>query len=323
MKNVWNIRRIENLTEAEAAKMAIEKMTVKNDYNCYFIDFGGYFGYSVCVFADGQHLKYANDYELHHRGKSREELRDLYIKKLNKALYTIDELEIVQNYDDFTSKDYFIRNYYSMRRPRLSAFQIFHSDEEEKAFDAETKKMTFSSVGMAYYDDADFVRHLSALSERLNAAKAAHDNDRAYWESAFQSEMYNHEYFNACNTLISQLTEYYNHGFSDNADKYVVIGTQIYRKTPYLLLSIIAVVSAIIGTLILALRNKKIKLATNSNDYFDNKSFEITKDTKEFISSNTSRVYIPPADSGGGGSSGGGFHSGSSGASHGGGGHRF
>ena len=194
MKNVWNIRRIENLTEAEAAKMAIEKMTVKNDYNCYFIDFGGYFGYSVCVFADGQHLKYANDYELHHRGKSREELRDLYIKKLNKALYTIDELEIVQNYDDFTSKDYFIRNYYSMRRPRLSAFQIFHSDEEEKAFDAETKKMTFSSVGMAYYDDADFVRHLSALSERLNAAKAAHDNDRAYWESAFQSEMYNHEY---------------------------------------------------------------------------------------------------------------------------------
>ena len=43
----------------------------------------------------------------------------------------------------------------------------------------------------------------------------------------------------------------------------------------------------------------------------------------EFISSNTSRVYIPPADSGGGGSSGGGFHSGSSGASHGGGGHRF
>ena len=144
-----------------------------------------------------------------------------------------------------------------------------------------------------------------------------------YILSALDQEMYNHEYFNACNTLISQLTEYYNNGFSDNADKYVVIGTQIYRKTPYLLLSIIAVVSATIGTLILALRNKKIKLATNSNDYFDNKSFEITKDTKEFISSNTSRVYIPPADSGGGGSSGGGFHSGSSGASHGGGGHRF
>ena len=194
MKNVWDIRRIENLTEAEAAKMTIEKMTVKKDYTCYFIDFGGYFGYSVCVFADGQHLNYVNDYELHHRGKSREELRGLYIKKLNKALYTLDELETVQNYEDFSAKDYFIRNHYSMRRPRLSAFQIFHSDAEERAFDAETKKMTFSSVGMAYYDDADFVRHLSELCERLNAAKAAHDNDRAYWEDAFLSEMHNHEY---------------------------------------------------------------------------------------------------------------------------------
>lgn len=194
MKDVWNIRRIENLIEAEAAEIALEKITVKDEYNCYFIDFGGYFGYSVCVFADGQHLKYVNDYELHHKGKSREELRGLYIKKLNKALYTLDELGTVQNYEDFSAKDYFIRNHYSLRRPRLSAFQIFRSAAEEKAFDEETKKMTFSRVGMAYYDDADFVRHLSALSDRLHAAKAAHDNDRAYWEDAFLSEMYNHEY---------------------------------------------------------------------------------------------------------------------------------
>lgn len=194
MKNVWNIYKIENLTEAEAAEMAIEKITVKDEYNCYFIDFGGYFGYSVCVFADGQHLNYVNDYELHHEGKSRDELRKMYVKKLNKALYTLDELGTVQNYEDFSAKDYFIRNHYSMRRPRLSAFQIFHSDAEERAFDEDTKKMTFSRVGMAYYDDADFVRYLSALSERLNAAKAAHDNDRAYWFNAFLYEMNNHEY---------------------------------------------------------------------------------------------------------------------------------
>lgn len=179
----------------------------------------------------------------------------------------------------------------------------------------------FSIDGLAFV--IDMQNRIFYISTAGKAMLYYDDYRIEYILSALDQEMYNHEYFNACNTLISQLTEYYNHSFSDNADKYVVIGTQIYRKTPYLLLSIIAVVSAIIGTLILALRNKKIKLATNSNDYFDNKSFEITKDTKEFISSNTSRVYIPPADSGGGGSSGGGFHSGSSGASHGGGGHRF
>ena len=179
----------------------------------------------------------------------------------------------------------------------------------------------FSIDGLAFV--IDMQNRIFYISTAGKAMLYYDDYRIEYILSALDQEMYNHEYFNACNTLISQLTEYYNHGFSDNADKYVVIGTQIYRKTPYLLLSIIAVASATIGTLILALRNKKIKLATNSNDYFDNKSFEITKDTKEFISSNTSRVYIPPADSGGGGSSGGGFHSGSSGASHGGGGHRF
>lgn len=179
----------------------------------------------------------------------------------------------------------------------------------------------FSIDGLAFV--IDMQNRIFYISTAGKAMLYYNDYRIEYILSALDQEMYNHEYFNACNTLISQLTEYYNHGFSDNADKYVVIGTQIYRKTPYLLLSIIAVVSAIIGTLILALRNKKIKLATNSNDYFDNKSFEITKDTKEFISSNTSRVYIPPADSDGGGSSGGGFHSGSSGSSHGGGGHRF
>lgn len=179
----------------------------------------------------------------------------------------------------------------------------------------------FSIDGLAFV--IDMQNRIFYISTAGKAMLYYDDYRIEYILSALDQEMYNHEYFNACNTLISQLTEYYDSGFSDNADKYVIVGTQIYRKTPYLLLSIIAVVSATIGTLILALRNKKVKLASNSNDYFDNKAFKITKDTKELISSNTSRVYIPPTDSGGGGSSGGGFHSGSSGASHGGGGHRF
>lgn len=181
----------------------------------------------------------------------------------------------------------------------------------------------FSINGLAFV--IDMQNRIFYISTAGTAVLYYDDSRIEYTLSALDLPMYNHEYFNACNTLIERITNYYNQGFSDNNNKYVVIGTKIYRKTPYLTLTIIAIGSAIFGTLILALRNKKVKQATNSNDYFDQKAFEITKDTKNFITSNTSRVYIPPADTGGGGghSSGGGFHSGSSGASHGGGGHRF
>lgn len=57
--------------------MAEEVETIK-DHTVYFVDFGGYFGFSACVCAEGQHIRYANDYELHHKGKSRDELREIY-----------------------------------------------------------------------------------------------------------------------------------------------------------------------------------------------------------------------------------------------------
>lgn len=79
MKNTatkeYTIRDIEALTEEQAAAMAIETASVKG-HQVYFVDFGGYFGYSVLVFADGHHIKYANDYELHHKDKSRDELQE-------------------------------------------------------------------------------------------------------------------------------------------------------------------------------------------------------------------------------------------------------
>lgn len=87
MKNTatkeYTIRDIEALTETQAAAMAIESVTVKG-HQVYFVDFGGYFGYSALVFADGHYIKYANDYELHHQGKSRDELREFYLDSLSK-----------------------------------------------------------------------------------------------------------------------------------------------------------------------------------------------------------------------------------------------
>mgnify|MGYP006983152606 CR=1 FL=1 len=55
----YTIRDIEALTEAQAAAKAIEVTEIKG-HQIYFVDFGGYFGYSVLVFADGHHIKYAN-----------------------------------------------------------------------------------------------------------------------------------------------------------------------------------------------------------------------------------------------------------------------
>lgn len=55
----YTIRDIEALTEAQAAAKQLEVTEIKG-HQIYFVDFGGYFGYSVLVFADGHYIKYAN-----------------------------------------------------------------------------------------------------------------------------------------------------------------------------------------------------------------------------------------------------------------------
>ena len=189
----YTIRDIEVLTEAQAAEMAIETATIKG-HQVYFVDFGGYFGYSALVFADGHHIKYADDYELHHKSHSREELRNFYMDSLSKKLFTEDELKTVTSYDDKKAKEYYIRNYYGMRRDYISMF-FCGSDEEREKRRKKTEKMIFSPVFFAYYNkkDADFVRRGAELLATLEKAEPQND-DVEYWKSAFLSEMYNHEY---------------------------------------------------------------------------------------------------------------------------------
>ena len=121
--NEYTIRDIEALTEEQAAAMAIEAAEIK-EHRVYFVDFGGYFGYSALVFADGHHIKHADDYELHHAGKSRDELREFYINSLNKKLFTAGEMETVTDYQDKQAKEYYIRNYYRMRRDHILCFSV-------------------------------------------------------------------------------------------------------------------------------------------------------------------------------------------------------
>lgn len=192
----WNIDRIEALTEAEASSMALDTMQIK-EHNVYFIDFGGYFKFSALVFADGRHIHFANEYELHwtHMNLDHDGLKAKFIKALNHKLFT--EAEIVSpiaSYVEYNSKSHFLHNYYGMRREYVTVFCINPTDEQQKQFECKTKDMTYDPVSFAYYDDADFVKHHCELYMALEASYDAMLTDYDFLKSAFVYEMANHEY---------------------------------------------------------------------------------------------------------------------------------
>lgn len=190
----YSIRDIEALTEADAEAFAEEMEEIKG-HRVYFIDFGGYFGFSALVFADGQHIYYANDYELHHKGKSREELRALYVAKLNRVLFTESELVApTSDPNEIDRRRYYLQNYYGMRRENVSCFQIFHNDAEEAAYTRKISGMVLNRVCFAYYSDRDFVKKCAQLQQGIEAAANANADNFDYWKAAFLYEMNNHEY---------------------------------------------------------------------------------------------------------------------------------
>ena len=185
---------IEHLDEKTAMSIAEESTEIKG-HNIYFVDFEGYFGYSCLVFCNGHHIHYANDYELHHRGRTREELKAFYLEALNHKLYTEEELsEPIKNYNDYESKRYFLQNYYGMRQDYISAFRICSSEKEEKAFEKSVQGMFYNPVCYAFYKDKDFVQHCVKLHIALTAAKQKTLDNFDYWKDAFVTEMFNHEY---------------------------------------------------------------------------------------------------------------------------------
>ncbi len=185
---------IEAMTEEKAAAIALETLNIKG-HTIYLADFGGYFGYSCLVFLNGRHIHYANDYELHHPQKTQNELRTLYIKKMYNILFAPEEIsEPLVDYDEYSRKEYYLRNYYGMQKDYVSMFQIFHTKQEEQEYKEKTAKMVFDPVSFAYYDDADFVKKHMELFRKLEATKNSMSDNFDYWKTAFKYEMNNHEY---------------------------------------------------------------------------------------------------------------------------------
>lgn len=161
------------------------------------MDFAGYFGYSALVFKDGAHIHYCNDYELHHTGKPREELREFYLESLKNKLFTDDEFNVVLNYKDFQKKEYFLRNHYIQRIPYITAFTIIHNEKESREFDRKVKGMFYNPLSFCYVDRKyiSFCQRQAKLLAALCRAKENASKDNfGYWKSAFLYEMWNHEY---------------------------------------------------------------------------------------------------------------------------------
>lgn len=170
--------------------------------------------------------------------------------------------------------------------------------------DMDTREYYFSTTGEAifYFDD---YRTESIL-------------DILYYDIV--SSNYNE----AANSFISEAQKYYNTGIITS--KYTIDSNgKIVRKTPWILFFIISLNVALIITMILKGKNKKVKHSNDANNYL-NGDLKITKREDKFLFRDTQKNYSPQSDgSSSSGGSHGGFssHSGSSGISHGGGGRKF
>lgn len=196
MKNL-NITEIENLTYEEVKENALEKLTIK-DHDCFLVDFGGHFGYSILVFKDGKHIYYANDYELHHsymvEKEGREALKQYYIKEMNEKLYTDAELlEPCKSYKEYQEKCYFLRNYWIMRYEHETMFFIGTDKErEERRKEIDSKYPFFNPVCFCYVADKKIVEdaenYLTALDKSFHALQ---DDEEAFREMV-RFELSNH-----------------------------------------------------------------------------------------------------------------------------------
>ena len=188
------IREIENLTESDVQKMENEKVEIKG-FNVYLVDLGEYFKYSAVVFKNNHQIKYANDYELHHPGKTKEELKKWYSETMQNKLFTEEEIaEPLKSSDDYRRKRDFIINYYGLQVDYISHFGIFHNEEERQALLKKTEGMYNNYVGMCWMYDKDFVdKHVKLWQTLCDREKQAMENFD-YCKSAFLYEMYNHEY---------------------------------------------------------------------------------------------------------------------------------
>lgn len=227
----YTISDIENLTYDQAMKMEIEVLSIKG-HDCFLVDFGGYFGYSILVFKNKRHIRYANDYELHNKWlvkeKGKEALKDYYIEKLNKILFTESELlEPIKNYDEYKQKDYFLRNYWIMRYDYLSIFGI--GDEAKREFDRQKEFYPFyDQFSFCYVKDKEIINEQAKYMKNIENEYKKLKEDLDKFREMISYELANHE---AC--IIGEADDTLNalgYRWDDLSDKQIEIVNEELQK---------------------------------------------------------------------------------------------
>lgn len=190
---------VEHLTYEEAKTIAEEKLEIKG-HSCFFVDLGAPFGYSVLVFKDGNHIYYADDFELYHshfiKEYGRSGLRDYYIKRLNRKLFTEKELlDPVVSYDEYQRKDHFLRNYWIMRYDHASIFAIHEKEQKEEEIE---KYPYFCQTCFCRVNDPEISKKAAAYAEHLEAEKAKLEKDKGSFRKMIAAELADHEAFITC-----------------------------------------------------------------------------------------------------------------------------
>ena len=190
------IREIERITFAEAQNMAIATTEIK-EHDCFFVELGEHFGYSVLIFKNGRHIYHANDYELHNSHivtkKGKEALKRYYIKSLSKKLFTNAELlEPIGSYEEYNRKDYFLRNLWIMRYDYISAFAI--TEEDQNAIEEGKKSHPFfNSMSFCYVANKEIIDEESKYFEHLQKEYEKLSNDLDSFREIIATELANHE----------------------------------------------------------------------------------------------------------------------------------
>lgn len=193
-----NIKEIESLTLEEVKNNALEHMEIK-EHDCFFVDFDGYFGYSILVFKDGKHIYHVNDYELHHRHlvkeNGRDALRAYYIKEMNGKLFTdVEMMEEPTSYDEYEKKNHFLRNYHIMRYDHESIFFIgTDAEREERKKRIERNYPYYNPVSFCYVADQKIVEIQREYLRILQNAYERLQNDLGVFREMVRKELANHE----------------------------------------------------------------------------------------------------------------------------------
>lgn len=188
---------VEALTEKAVKKIATEHFDCKG-HDCYIANLGDIFGLSALVFKNGHHIFYANQYYLHyhHMYKEDEKLVQKYKKILNNILFSEDEiLGKVGDYDDFSRKEHYIRNYLPQAYDHISMFCCGMTDEEERSRKYKISRWYkyYSSVAFGYFKDKDFVETENQYMAHLRDSYDQIKNDSDVFRKMIKYELYNHE----------------------------------------------------------------------------------------------------------------------------------